>query len=112
MAWQSGKRCISAVFKSQSNQSELQSLIDALQNSQKINENKESLKDYANRERDELATKYTLAEWCEQSLGTKVRFQINNEVIKWVGGFLDEGHAHWSMPSEKKVFMQIGKSWL
>ena len=98
------KDASAAVFKSQSNQSELQSLIDALQNSQKINENKESLKDYANRERDELATKYTLAEWCEQSLGTKVRFQINNEVIKWVSGFLDEGHAHWSMPMREKSF--------
>ena len=98
------KDASAAVFKSQPNQSELQSLIDALQNSQKINENKESLKDYANRERDELATKYTLAEWCEQSLDTKVRFQVNNEMIKWVSGFLDEGHAHWSMPMREKSF--------
>jgi uncharacterized protein YbcC (UPF0753/DUF2309 family) len=33
-----------------------------------------------------------------------VQHQINNEVIKWVGGFLDEGHAPWGMPSREKTF--------
>ncbi|MEK9629988.1 MAG: DUF2309 domain-containing protein [Nitrospinota bacterium] len=98
------KDIAATILQSSPNQSEIKGLIEIIQGLNKINEKKESLKDFANRESDDLATKYTLGEWCDQSLGTTVQSQINNEVIKWISGFLDEGHAHWSMPYREKTF--------
>ncbi len=94
----------SAVLQSSCNQSELNELIEKFQSLSRNKERKESLQDYAICEQENLAEQYTLAEWCDKSLGTQVQHQINNEVIKWVGGFLDEGHANWSMPLREKTF--------
>jgi uncharacterized protein len=44
----------------------------------------------------------TLSHWCDQALGTRMVDQINQELIKWCGAFLDEGHATWPMPGREK----------
>ena len=44
----------------------------------------------------------TLSHWCDQALGTTVVDQINRELIKWCGAFLDEGHATWTMPGREQ----------
>ena len=67
------------------------------------------MKGHAIREKKDLATQYTLAEWCDQTLGTNVQDQVNGEIIKWVSGFLDEGHAPWGMPERKKTFYKAWK---
>jgi uncharacterized protein YbcC (UPF0753/DUF2309 family) len=64
---------------------------------------------HADIEKKDLATQYTIAEWCDQSLGTNVQDQINAEIIKYLGGFLDEGHAPWGMPERKKTFYKAWK---
>ena len=40
----------------------------------------------------------TLSAWCDHVLGTRIVAQMNEELIKWCGAFVDEGHAAWAMP--------------
>ena len=93
-----------AILNSYSNQSELNDLTRLVQSLPKNKGQKETLQGLAKQELDELAVEHTLSEWCEQTLGTTVQSQINNEIIKWISGFLDEGHAHWAMPLREKSF--------
>lgn len=99
-----------AVLESSHNRSEVQDLIEKIRGLSKTKEQKISLLDFAGQELEELATQYTLGEWCDKSLGTNVQHQINSEVIKWVSGFLDEGHACWSMPLREKTFYGVWKA--
>ena len=58
----------------------------------------------------------TLSSWCDQTLGTQMVQQINDELIKWCEAFLDEGHATWSMPKRDEGLYAAwrrlaGKEW-
>ena len=53
----------------------------------------------------------TLSHWCDDTLGTKMVGQINDQMIKWCGAFLDEGHATWAMPEREKGFTEPGRRW-
>ncbi|TKB72742.1 MAG: DUF2309 domain-containing protein [Nitrospira sp.] len=44
----------------------------------------------------------TLSHWCDDTLGTQIVRQINDQLIKWCEAFLDEGHATWPMPGREK----------
>jgi uncharacterized protein YbcC (UPF0753/DUF2309 family) len=44
----------------------------------------------------------TLSHWCDDTFGTDVVQQINDQLIKWCEAFLDEGHATWVMPEREK----------
>ncbi len=44
----------------------------------------------------------TLSHWCDDTLGTQIVQQINDQMIKWCEAFLDEGHATWSMPEREQ----------
>ncbi|HEX5647155.1 MAG TPA: DUF2309 domain-containing protein [Nitrospira sp.] len=44
----------------------------------------------------------TLSHWCDDTLGTQIVQQINEQMIKWCGAFLDEGHATWVMPGREQ----------
>jgi uncharacterized protein YbcC (UPF0753/DUF2309 family) len=44
----------------------------------------------------------TLSHWCDDTFGTQVVQQINDQLIKWCEAFLDEDHAAWSMPEREK----------
>ncbi|HJS67544.1 MAG TPA: putative inorganic carbon transporter subunit DabA, partial [Nitrospiraceae bacterium] len=44
----------------------------------------------------------TLSHWCDDTLGTEIVRQINDQLIKWCEAFLDEGHAAWTMPGREK----------
>jgi uncharacterized protein len=94
----------SAILQSSHNEPEIKNLVEKIQDLSKNKGRKESLTAYASREQEELGTRVTLGEWCDNTLGTNVQRQINSEVIKWCGGFLDEGHAHWGMPLREKTF--------
>ncbi len=94
----------SGVLQSSYNRHEVKDLIELIQGLPKSKEHKESLHNYAIREQEGLATHITLGEWCDQTLGSNVQDQINSEMIKWVSGFLDEGHGHWGMPLRDKTF--------
>ena len=48
-----------------------------------------------------LGRSLTLSHWCDGTLGTQIVTLVNNELIKWCGAFLDEGHATWSMPGRE-----------
>lgn len=51
----------------------------------------------------------TLSAWCDRVLGTRIVEQINEELIKWCGAFVDEGHAAWIMPSRESSFYDAWK---
>ena len=44
----------------------------------------------------------TLSHWCDDTLGTEIVQQINDQMIKWCEAFLDEEHAAWPMPERDK----------
>ncbi len=44
----------------------------------------------------------TLSHWCDDTLGTQIVQQINDQLIKWCEAYLDEGHATWTMPGREK----------
>ena len=44
----------------------------------------------------------TLSHWCDDTFGTQVVRQINDQLIKWCEAFLDEEHAAWAMPEREK----------
>ncbi|MDR4461706.1 MAG: DUF2309 domain-containing protein [Nitrospirales bacterium] len=54
--------------------------------------------------RKSLGTQETLAAWCDQMCSTSIQEEINQELIKWCAGFLDQGHAPWPMPMREKTF--------
>lgn len=64
----------------------------------------ERIETSANEDRTGLGHRFTLASWCDRSLGTQILDQINGELIKWCEAFLDEGHATWPMPGREKGF--------
>jgi uncharacterized protein YbcC (UPF0753/DUF2309 family) len=99
----------SAILQPSLNQPEIRNLFKNIQDLSKKKAPEDFLKGHAIREKKDLATQYTLAEWCDQTLGTNVQDQVNGEIIKWVSGFLDEGHAPWGMPERKKTFYKAWK---
>ena len=99
----------SAILHPSLNQPEIKVLFDKIQNLSKDKAPRDFLKGHAEKEKKELATQYTLAEWCDQTFGTNVQDQVNSEIIKWLGGFLDEGHAPWGMPMREKTFYKAWK---
>ena len=52
----------------------------------------------------------TLSAWCDRVLGTRIVERINEELIKWCGAFVDEGHAAWTMPSRESSFYNAWKN--
>jgi uncharacterized protein YbcC (UPF0753/DUF2309 family) len=52
----------------------------------------------------------TLSHWCDDTLGTVIVRQINDQLIKWCEAFLDEGHATWIMPEREKGLYQAWKT--
>lgn len=44
----------------------------------------------------------TLSHWCDDTLGTKIVQNINDQMVKWCSAFLDEGHAAWAMPDREE----------
>ncbi len=63
-----------------------------------------SLRQQADQARQNLATQQTLAAWCDHMCETSIQEEINQELIKWCAGFLDQGHAPWPMPMREKTF--------
>jgi len=99
----------SAILQPSLHQPEVKNLFNKIQNLSKDKTPRDFLKSHAEREKKELAAQYTLAEWCDHTFGTNVQDQVNSEIIKWIGGFLDEGHAPWDMPMREKTFYRAWK---
>ena len=94
----------SAVLERSLGENDVTELREKLQALSRSKERQFVLNLHVDRERDELGSEYTLAHWCDTTLGTDIQERINQELIKWCGGFLDEGHAPWSMPIREQTF--------
>jgi len=52
----------------------------------------------------------TLSHWCDDTCGTQIVRQINDQLIKWCEAFLDEGHATWAMPEREQGLYKAWKA--
>lgn len=57
-----------------------------------------------------LPSQRTLSDWVDDLTGGDGVEQINNQLIKWVAAFLDEGLAGWEMPGRDEGFYQAWRS--
>ncbi len=53
-----------------------------------------------------LPAQRTMSDWVDALAGTTLVEQVNNQLIKWVAAFLDEGLAGWEMPLRHRGFYQ------
>ena len=49
-----------------------------------------------------LGRQLTLSRWCDQTCGTQIVRQVNDQLVRWCEAFLDEGHATWPMPERER----------
>jgi uncharacterized protein YbcC (UPF0753/DUF2309 family) len=59
---------------------------------------------------DGWPSRETSSEWCDRTIGTTLREQINRELIKWLVPFCDEGEATWAMPYRERTFFRTWKT--
>lgn len=57
----------------------------------------------------DLCSQETLSGWCDRTLGTSIVSDINEQMVKWCGVFLDEGEASWVMPERQHTFYRSWK---
>lgn len=93
-----------AVFLHALRDSPMTDLLTRLQSRGISPETRPSFRQQSDQARHDLATRHTLAAWCDRTLDTSIQDQINQELIKWCAGFLDQGHAAWPMPMREKTF--------
>jgi len=61
-------------------------------------------------EKISLPAHHTLSEWVGRLTGVGLIEQINEQMIKWVSAFLDEGLGNWEMPVRQEGFYATWKS--
>lgn len=61
-------------------------------------------------QRSRLGRFSTLSRWCDRTIGSDLVSRVNDELVKWCGAFLDEGHATWAMPGREAGFYQAWKT--
>jgi len=94
----------SAVLRELCGDDEREEIRKHLRGLSESNQSKFSLSDQAVDGRKTLAKWDTLSHWCDATVGTTIQNQINQELIKWCAGFLDQGHAPWPMPFRDHTF--------
>ncbi len=57
-----------------------------------------------------LSPQRTISDWVDGLAEGGVVDQINNQLIKWVTAFLDEGLASWEMPGREEGFYQAWRN--
>jgi len=57
-----------------------------------------------------LPPQRTISDWVDDLTEGGVVDQINNQLIKWVTAFLDEGLAGWEMPGREEGFYQVWRN--
>ena len=57
-----------------------------------------------------LSPQQTISDWVDGLTEGGVVDQINNQLIKWVTAFLDEGLAGWKMPGREEGFYQVWRN--
>ena len=53
-----------------------------------------------------LPAQRTISDWVDSLAGVGLVDQVNDQLIKWVAAFLDEGLAGWEMPQRRDGFYQ------
>ncbi|GJL54259.1 MAG: hypothetical protein NPIRA02_13910 [Nitrospirales bacterium] len=51
-----------------------------------------------------LPAQRTMSDWVDSLAGSRLVEQINNQLIKWISTFVDEGLAAWEMPQRREGF--------
>jgi uncharacterized protein YbcC (UPF0753/DUF2309 family) len=58
----------------------------------------------ANAAKAELPYRRTLSDWVDELAGSSIVATIDEQMIKWVSSFVDEGMAGWTMPGKRSGF--------
>ena len=58
----------------------------------------------ANAAKAELPYRRTLSDWIDELAGSSIVATIDEQMIKWVSSFVDEGMAGWTMPGKRSGF--------
>jgi uncharacterized protein YbcC (UPF0753/DUF2309 family) len=101
---------LDAVLDHRPNQELVKALADHLAPVLKSSTVEDQIAAVVREDRAALGRSLTLSHWCDGTLGTQIVTVVNNELIKWCGAFLDEGHATWSMPGREQGFYAAWKS--
>jgi uncharacterized protein len=57
-----------------------------------------------------LPPQRTISDWVDDLTAGELVNQVNNQLIKWVATFLDEGLADWKMPDREEGFYQVWRN--
>jgi len=87
----------------------VETLIDRLQTVLRLPNQDARVQTTVEADTQALGHDVTLSAWCDRVLGTRIVEQINEELIKWCGAFVDEGHAPWTMPARDSSFYDAWK---
>jgi uncharacterized protein YbcC (UPF0753/DUF2309 family) len=101
---------VQAQFDASPDRTFLEALANHLRPALKPLDIRERMRADAEEARGALVRRVTPTAWCDRVLGTEITDQINGEMIKWCGAFLDEGQAPWPMPGREKGFYLAWKS--
>ncbi len=71
---------------------------------------RERIRTIAESDQAALGRWLTLSHWCDDTVGTQIVRQINDQLIKWCEAFLDEGHATWAMPEREQGLYKAWKT--
>ena len=57
-----------------------------------------------------LSPQRTISDWIDDLTGVGIVDQINDQLIKWVAAFTDEGLTGWEMPGREEGFYQVWRN--
>ena len=69
----------------------------------------ETFTELAAADRAALGVTGTLSAWCDALLGTRLVGEIDDQLVKWIGMFIDEGQAAYEMPNRGLGFYAAWK---
>jgi uncharacterized protein YbcC (UPF0753/DUF2309 family) len=104
------KIVIDAPMDDASDRSLIEGLADHLAPSLTRQGLREQMQAIADEEEADMVRCRTLSASLDRVLGTHITGQINDEIIKWLAAFLDEGQAAWPMPDRENGFYLAWKS--
>ncbi|MGE0474318.1 MAG: DUF2309 domain-containing protein [Nitrospirales bacterium] len=92
------------VFLNAQKDPHVKELFGCLQSRTATGDAQSSLRRPTDQGRQDLAVEHSLAGWCDRTFGTSIQEEVNQILVTWCAGFLDQGHAPWVMPMREKTF--------
>lgn len=98
-----------ALFDADPDRDVLEALADCLRGGLRPEVPEAQVQRLVQADRAALGHQLTLDKWCDQTLGTLLSTDINDEMTRWCASYLDEGQAAWPMPWREDTFFGAWK---